>query len=146
MACSRKTTIEDTPAAEALERVTAGDFAAADLAALIATTDPLVEQRLFAAADQVRREQAGDAVHLRALVEFSSHCRNTCFYCGLRAANTDVDRYRLTPDEIFEAATEAVGLGYRTVVLQSGEDPWYTREIVADLVGRIKALGVAVTL
>lgn len=146
MACSPKPTITDITAAAALAQVTSGDCTTADLAALIATTDPLVEQRLFAAADQARREQAGDGVHLRALIEFSNYCRNTCFYCGLRAANAGVERYRLTPDEIFEAATEAVGLGYRTVVLQSGEDPWYTREMVADLVGRIKALGVAVTL
>lgn len=146
MACSPKPVLEDTLAAEALERVTSGQYAAADLAALIATSDPLVEQRLFAAADEVRREQAGDGVHLRALIEFSNYCRNTCFYCGLRAENADVERYRLSPDEIFEAATEAVALGYRTVVLQSGEDPWYTREMVADLVRRIKTLGVAVTL
>lgn len=129
-----------------LQRILAGPVAADDLAELIRSEDEAVVAELYAAADETRRVQVGDGVHLRALIEFSNHCGRSCHYCGLRAANTALARYRLSPDEILAAATAAAGMGYRTVVLQSGEDAWYARDLVSDLVRQIKALGVAVTL
>lgn len=102
---------------------------------------------IYTQADQVRREAVGDTVHIRALLEISNHCRRVCAYCGLRAPRTDLPRYRMTPEEIVSAACQAHAVGYRTIVLQSGEDPWFTPKILGEMVGEIKAqTGMAVTL
>ena len=100
-----------------------------------------------AAADRVRREAVGDTVHLRALLELSNHCRRRCAYCGLRADRRDLPRYRMAPEEILSAAREARAAGYRTLVLQSGEDPWYTAARLGEVVAAVKGeTGMAVTL
>lgn len=105
------------------------------------------QQALLAAADRVRARQVGEAVHLRALVEFSNHCERNCWYCGLRRGNRRLPRYRMSPDEIWEGVRQAAALGYGTCVLQSGEDSWYDAETMAGLVRRIKAqTPMAVTL
>jgi len=104
------------------------------------------EEALYRQADTVRRMTAGDDVHLRGIIEFSNYCRRSCFYCGLRANNGRVRRYRLAPEEILNAARLGSELGYGTIVLQSGEDPWYTAQILAEIIAEIKELGVAVTL
>lgn len=102
---------------------------------------------LFGEADRVRRLHCGDAVHLRGLVEFSNCCGRDCLYCGLRRSNRELERYRMGPEEIFEAAAGAARSGYRSVVLQSGENDRYGLEDMCGLVRRIKsALGLAVTL
>ena len=102
---------------------------------------------LFAAADRVRRSGVGEAVHLRAIIEFSNYCRKNCLYCGLRRDNHNLPRYRLAAEDILDAAGRAAGLGYRTVVLQSGEDPYYSVADIARLVEQIKARhDLAVTL
>lgn len=106
------------------------------------------EQKLLQVADQVRREHVGDQIWLRGLVEFSNYCGEHCLYCGLRAANDRLTRYRMTPEEIMTAAERVVSLGLGTIVLQSGEDRWWTCERVAGMVARIKATypDLAVTL
>lgn len=101
---------------------------------------------IFAAADRVRKKYVGDAVHLRGLIEFSNICRCFCMYCGLRCENKNADRYRLTEDEIVETARKAAETGYETVVLQSGEDVWFSAERMSAVIRRIKAFDVAVTL
>ena len=102
---------------------------------------------LWLRADAVRREGVGDAVHLRGLVEFSSYCARSCAYCGLRAPNRRVQRYRMTADEITACAHRGVALGYGTVVLQSGEDRAMPRQWMVDLIRRIKdETPLAVTL
>lgn len=102
---------------------------------------------LWRQADEVRRRHVGDAVYLRGLIEISNHCRRQCWYCGLRAPNTRLPRYRLTTEEILGCARQAAARGYGTVVLQAGEDPALTRERIADVVRRIKAeTPLAVTL
>lgn len=101
---------------------------------------------IYQEADRVRRETVGDTVHIRALLEFSSYCKRLCRYCGLNCANQNASRFRLTPQEILETAQEARDAGYQTLVLQSGEDPWYTAEIIGDLVKKIKAMGLVLTL
>lgn len=104
-------------------------------------------ESLWSWADRVRRDHVGDEVHLRGLVEFSSHCRRLCGYCGLRADNQKITRYRLTRDEILDCATLAVKLGYGTLVLQSGEDSGIRTDWLADVVRTIKArTPLAVTL
>lgn len=106
-----------------------------------------VEADLFRRADEVRREAVGDEVHLRGLIEFSNVCRCNCLYCGLRAGNGETRRYAMSDEEILAAAEVARGLGYGTVVLQSGEDPAVDVDRLARIVRAIKDdLGRAVTL
>jgi biotin synthase len=134
-----------TLATEAVKRVAGGSSSVRDLARLLCGEGP--DAALFAAASEVRRATVGDGVHLRALLEFSSHCTRACAYCGLRAENRELARYRMEPAAIVAAAQHAERLGYRTVVLQSGEDPWYTADIIAGVVREIKATcDVALTL
>lgn len=87
----------------------------------------------------VRKKYYGNKVYLRALIEFSNYCRNNCFYCGIRAGNSKAVRYRLSSDEILSCAEEGYALGFRTFVLQGGEDPYFTDEILCDIIRRIKA-------
>ncbi len=104
-------------------------------------------EQLWGAADAVRREYVGDEVHLRGLVEISSHCIRKCAYCGLRAEHRDLQRYRMTRDEILECARQARDYGYGTVVMQSGEDYGITREWLANIVRAVKQeTGLAITL
>ena len=104
-------------------------------------------ERLWAAADRVRAERVGEAVHLRGLVEVSNYCVRRCTYCGIAACAGPLERYRLSRDEILACARQALALGFGTVVLQSGEDPGLTRELIAGVVGEIHGrLGLAITL
>lgn len=108
--------------------------------------DDAQNEKLFSLADSVRKQYKGDEVHLRGLIEFSNICKSQCKYCGLRSPNKIIQRYRMRPDEIVSLAQNAVKQGYRTVVLQSGEDEFYTRDIMTNIIGRIKELDVALTL
>ena len=108
--------------------------------------DDSVNELVFAAADRIRKLYVGDEVHLRGLIEFSNICKQNCHYCGLRRENHVIERFRQKPDEIVYMAQKAVEFGYKTLVLQSGEDDWFTVERMTDIIRRIKALGVAVTL
>ena len=102
---------------------------------------------LWQQADQTRQRHVGGEVHLRGLVELSNYCVRLCGYCGLRAGNQGLQRYRMSDDEIMECVGRAVQFGYGTVVLQSGEDPELTCDRIAGLVRRIKAeTPLAVTL
>ncbi len=101
---------------------------------------------LFSFADKVRRENVGDEVHLRGLIEFSNICKGMCKYCGLRAPNRNIDRYRLEPDDIITCAQKAVEMGYKTVVLQSGEDEYYSCDVMCKIIDGIKKLDCALTL
>lgn len=101
---------------------------------------------LFQAADRVRRKFVGDGVYLRALIEFSNYCKNNCLYCGIRAGNVQVQRYRLSPAQIITTAKQAVSYGYKTIVLQSGEDLWFGSDKLCDIISQIKKFDVAITL
>jgi biotin synthase len=95
----------------------------------------------------VRSENVGDAVHLRGLIEISSHCKRQCMYCGLRQGNRALPRYRMTREEILDCARLARSLGYGTVVMQAGEDDQLTAEWIAEIVRWIKReTTLAVTL
>lgn len=103
--------------------------------------------RLFAAADETRRRNVGDEVHLRGIVEFSNFCERNCLYCGLRRGNTGLSRYRMTDDEILASAGRIRGLGIGTIVLQSGEDSFFTSEALCRIIERIKMEeGLVITL
>lgn len=109
--------------------------------------EPARLDQLWQQADCTRRESVGDAVHLRGLIEFSNVCRRQCGYCGLRADNTAIQRYRMTDAEIIDCVAQAVTFGYGTVVLQSGEDPKLDPTWLANLVRRIRRdMPLAVTL
>ncbi|HBN07635.1 MAG TPA: [FeFe] hydrogenase H-cluster radical SAM maturase HydE [Cyanobacteria bacterium UBA8530] len=132
---------------EALEKAGAGEKPAVDWLVPLLTCSREDESRLFGAADKVREACVGKAVHLRGLIEFSNHCRKNCAYCGLRRDNLEVERYRLEIDALVQTALEAKSLGYHSVVLQSGEDPWYTPERLAEAIREIKAkTELAITL
>lgn len=111
----------------------------------ILTSDE-AENFLARTADKVRQKYIGDGIHLRGLIEFSNICRRNCLYCGLRRDNKKILRFRLTTDEIFALAQKAKNYGYRTVVLQSGEDSFFTAERLAPLLTKIKKLDLAITL
>ena len=115
-----------------------------ELAELLASS--AAEEPLAAAADRVRRKYVGDGVHLRGLIEFTNICRRSCFYCGLRRENERAERYRLRPQEIVRLAQNARGYGYRTVVLQGGEDGYWHVERLAPILREIRALGLVITL
>lgn len=87
---------------------------------------------------KVRREIYGNDVYIRGLIEISNICRNDCLYCGIRKSNKNCERYRLTPDEIIECSNEGYELGFRTFVLQGGEDGYFTDEILGGIVKKIK--------
>jgi biotin synthase len=94
--------------------------------------------RLFDYANRTRLAHYGPRVFMRGLVEFSNYCRRDCMYCGIRAGNRNADRYRLAPEDILACCREGYELGYRTFVLQSGEDMWYTQERLVDILGMMK--------
>ncbi len=95
-------------------------------------------ENLWVQADAVRRENVGDAVHLRGLIEFSNFCVRQCAYCGLRAGNRELQRYRMSPEEILACAFQAREFGYGTVVLQAGEDYGIKTDWLARIIRRIK--------
>lgn len=95
-------------------------------------------QLLYDCADRVRRRYYGTEVYIRGLIEISSFCHNDCYYCGIRKSNEKAERYRLTEKEIFQCCAEGYRLGFRTFVLQGGEDTWYTAERVKKIVSTIK--------
>lgn len=101
---------------------------------------------LFSLADKTRKKYVGNEVHLRGLIEFSNICKCQCKYCGLRSPNKSIERYRIKPEDIVSFAQKAVNMGYKTVVLQSGEDEYYSSDVMCDIIEKIKENDVAVTL
>ncbi|WP_088228442.1 [FeFe] hydrogenase H-cluster radical SAM maturase HydE [Desulfosporosinus sp. FKB] len=125
------------------------DLSKEEIIALVETITPEEREILYKNALKTKQNYYGNKVYLRGLIEFSNICRQDCLYCGLRASNTKVERYRLTPGEILACCDKGYELGYRTFVLQSGEDLWYTVEILSELIRQIKKRydqEVAVTL
>jgi 2-iminoacetate synthase ThiH len=97
---------------------------------------------LWRAADEARRRYVGDAVHLRGLVEISNYCVRGCTYCGIRAANRGVERYRVSEDVVLACAHKAVDFGYGTLVMQAGEDYGITQEWMSAVLRRIHAADI----
>lgn len=101
---------------------------------------------LFSFADEIRKKYKGDSIHIRGLVEFSNICKRNCYYCGLRCENKKIKRYRLTSKEIKECGQYAVKLGYKTIVLQSGEDDYFDTDKICKIIEGLKKYNLAVTL
>ena len=96
------------------------------------------DEELFFAADKVRREHYGTDVYVRGLIEFTNYCKNDCYYCGIRHGNKKAVRYRLSREDIMECCREGYALGFRTFVLQGGEDPYYTDDIMCKIISSIR--------
>lgn len=94
--------------------------------------------RLQARAVELRKQYYGNKVFVRGLIEFTNYCKNNCYYCGIQASNGDAKRYRLTKEEILECCDTGWKLGFRTFVLQGGEDPFFTDDQIVDIVREIK--------
>ncbi|PKN38451.1 MAG: [FeFe] hydrogenase H-cluster radical SAM maturase HydE [Deltaproteobacteria bacterium HGW-Deltaproteobacteria-2] len=102
---------------------------------------------LFAAANRVRKKNVGDEIFLRGIIEFSNYCERNCLYCGLRNSNEKLSRYRMTDDEIINTAQEIKKSRVSTVVLQSGEDSFYSADRICRLIEQIKnETGLIITL
>lgn len=112
------------------------DLSDEELTALI--TRESDDKDLFAAADAVRREHYGTDVFLRGLIEFTNVCQNDCYYCGIRKSNAQAQRYRLTQEQILHSCENGYQMGFRTFVLQGGEDPRNTDAWVCSMVDKIK--------
>ena len=89
-------------------------------------------------ANQVRQQVYGNKIYVRGLIEFTNYCKNDCFYCGIRRSNREAQRYRLTEEDILTCCAEGYELGFRTFVLQGGEDPFFTDEKIVHLIQEIK--------
>lgn len=97
-----------------------------------------VVKRLTEEAVRLRKHYYGNKVYVRGLIEFTNYCKNNCYYCGIRRENSNLERYRLTKEEILNCCNQGYELGYRTFVLQGGEDPYYTDERMEDIIREIK--------
>lgn len=123
------------------------DLSKEDIIYLLELSDFRNTRRLFDKADEVRKAWCGDEVHLRGIIEFSNYCEQDCLYCGLRHSNTEIERYRMSADEIIETAKLISNLGIRTIVLQSGEDAAFDVDKIAYIIYFIKQnCDVAITL
>lgn len=96
--------------------------------------EPKTQELLFAYSHETRLKNYDKKVYLRGLIEFSNRCQRNCSYCGIRRENHQVDRYRLTLEEILDCCREGYRLGYRTFVLQSGEDAWFNDERLIEMI------------
>ncbi len=112
------------------------------------TLDDSLLQFLRDYAVRTARQQFGLGIYIRGLIELSSYCRNDCLYCGLRRSNRSAERYRLTADEVLECCREGYKLGFRTFVMQGGEDGTHSDAWLEELICRIRSLypDVAITL
>ena len=115
-----------------------GDLTDDELLALLLCNDTEVNDYLAAKAREVREKYYGRDVYIRGLIEFTNYCRNNCTYCGIRAGNKNADRYRLSAEQILSCADMGYDLGFRTFVLQGGEDPYFTDERMVPIVRQIK--------
>lgn len=107
------------------------------LALLYRVRDPETDAYLYDQADHVRKEVYGNKVYLRGLIEISNICKNDCLYCGIRRSNTHVTRYRLRFEDLLECCEHGYKLGFRTFVLQGGEDAFFTDEVLEEWVGAV---------
>lgn len=110
----------------------------AELLTLLTGTEDGINEQLACAADKLRRQYYGDKVYIRGLIEFTNYCKNNCYYCGIRAGNSLAERYRLSQEEILACCAEGYRLGFRTFVLQGGEDLYYTDDKICSIVSAIR--------
>lgn len=105
---------------------------------LIRERTPAAAEHLFELARAVRIHHYGHSVYIRGLIEFTNYCRNDCYYCGIRKSNPNAQRYRLSREDILSCCDQGYDLGFRTFVLQGGEDSWFTDERLCDIISEIR--------
>lgn len=99
---------------------------------------PEIAEYAAAKAVKVRQQIYGNKVYIRGLIEISNICKNDCFYCGIRKSNKSCDRYRLSKEEILECCQEGYELGFRTFVMQGGEDGYFKDDVLCDIVAEVR--------
>lgn len=114
------------------------DLSSEELLYILDNLDEESKKYLIEKAHKTRMKVYGDKVYIRGLIEFTNYCSMNCVYCGIRAENKNADRYRLTLEEILECTDLGNELGYKTFVLQGGEDPYYTDEKLVEIIKAIK--------
>lgn len=111
-----------------------------EFALLIENRTPELDEYLFEKSRALKQKYYGNDIYIRGLIEFTNYCKNDCFYCGIRKSNHNASRYRLTKQQILDCCEVGYSLGFRTFVLQGGEDESYTDEIMVDIIYSIKFL------
>lgn len=114
------------------------ELTAPEFKALIEGRTPTLSEYLFEKSRQVRMTHYGNDIYMRGLIEFTNYCKNDCYYCGIRKSNSKVQRYRLTEEDILNCCQTGYELGFRTFVLQGGEDFYYTDEKLVCIIASIK--------
>lgn len=109
-----------------------------EFALLIDSRTPELCEYLFEKSRNIRHGYYGNAVYIRGLIEFTNYCKNDCYYCGIRKSNSNASRYRLTKDQILTCCAEGYQLGFRTFVLQGGEDGYFSDAAISDIISAIK--------
>ena len=109
-----------------------------ELAEIISEHTPETDEYLFEKARAVREKIYGRDVYMRGLIEFTNYCKNDCLYCGIRRSAKTAERYRLTEEQILDCCETGYGLGFRTFVLQGGEDGFFTDDKIVSIVSSIK--------
>lgn len=116
-----------------------GTLPRSDLIALIEHFTQEDAQYLFERAREIRNKHYGNKVFIRGLIEFTNHCKNDCYYCGIRRSNRNAHRYRLTKDIILDCCRKGYKSGFRTFVLQGGEDGHFTDAVLIDIISAIRS-------
>ena len=114
------------------------DLTDEEMKAVLLCDAPGFDEYISEKARKVREAYYGKDVYLRGLIEISNICRNNCYYCGIRSGNTNCERYRLSKEQILSCCDVGYELGFRTFVMQGGEDPFYTDELIVSIIRDIK--------
>ena len=115
-----------------------GDLTRDEIITILENRNAEIQSELAKRASETAQEHYGNKVYVRGLIEFTNYCRNDCYYCGIRCGNKNAERYLLSKEEIVECASYGYGLGFRTIVLQGGEDMFYTDDMMVDIIKSIK--------
>lgn len=148
LACEFESVVDSPEMREIINKISGGtELTFGDIAFLLSIQFDNDINVLFRISDYIRRAAVGDVVQIRAIIEFSNHCRKSCKYCGINSTVKDLYRYRMTESEIVSLAREISETGIHTLVLQSGEDMYWTKKKIESLIKRIKnELGMTITL
>lgn len=115
-----------------------GSLAKEEYVTLLSNISPAASEYLFEKSRKASKKYFGNRIYTRGLIEFTNYCNNNCYYCGIRSGNRNVERYRLSREEILDCCREGYALGFRTFVLQGGEDSFYTDSKMLEIISEIK--------